>query len=361
MTVSEPTTEPPDQGPPLTAISREHPTPPDHVRREWIACLACAALGGGLMAPARKALAQGAEPYPSRTIKLVTSYAAGNIADSLARLVAQKLSDLLKQAVVVENRPGQGGSLGAQGVAKAPADGYTLLFTAMAAIAINPHVYARVGYDPVRDFSPVTAVARTGAGVLYVNPELKVNSLGELIALSKAKPGFLNYGTAGSGTVPHLNTEALKAVTGLNATHIPYKGAAAVLNDVAGGQIHFAQESAGVVLPQLKSGRVKALVATGTERLAALPDLPAITEVVTGFNPIQPWMGILAPAGTPSARIALIDTALRSAIQEADFRERLVQLGLVPMGVGPEPFATLIRVDLERFAAMVKALKLQAD
>jgi tripartite-type tricarboxylate transporter receptor subunit TctC len=335
--------------------------PADPSRRDWIAGTASAVLGGVLMGSTQSLIAQTAEAYPSRTIKLVTSYAAGNIADSLARLVAQRLSDLLKQPVVVENRPGQGGSLGAQGVAKAPADGYTLLFSAMAAIAINPHVYARVGYDPVRDFSPVTAVARTGSGVLYVNPELKVNTLAELIALSKAKPGFLNYGTAGSGTVPHLNTEALKAVTGLNATHIPYKGAAAVLNDVAGGQIHFAQESAGVVIPQLKTGRVKALAATGTERLAALPDLPAITELVPGFMPIQPWMGILAPAGMPAARVAMIDTAMRSAIQEADFKERLHQLGLVPMGIGPDPFSSMIKADLERFAVMVKALKLQAD
>lgn len=353
------------QTPSLDTFAQASPEPlhvqSDPKRRAWLAGMTGAALGGGLLGVAGHAIAQAVETYPSRTIKLVTSYAAGNIADSLARLVAQRLSDALKQSVVVENRPGQGGSLGAQGVAKAPADGYTLLFSAMAAIAINPHVYARVGYDPVRDFSPVTAVARTGSGVLYVNPELKVNTLAELIALSKAKPGFLNYGTAGSGTVPHLNTEALKAVTGLNATHIPYKGAAAVLNDVAGGQIHFAQESAAVVLPQLKSGRVKALVATGTERLAALPDLPAITEGVPGFVPIQPWMGILAPTGTPAARIAMIDTTLRAAIVETEFRERLNQLGLVPMGIGPDPFATQIKADLERFAVMVKALKLQAD
>jgi len=340
---------------------RSPPELADPARRDWLASLSGAALGASVLGPVSHAFAQTGEAYPSRPLKLVTSYAAGNIADSLARLVAQRLSDLLKQPVVVENRPGQGGSLGAQGVAKAPADGYTLLFSAMAAIAINPHVYARVGYDPIRDFSPITAVARTGAGVLYVNPELKVNTLAELIALSKAKPGFLNYGTAGSGTVPHLNTEALKAVTGLNATHIPYKSASAVLNDVAGGQIHFAQESAGVVVPQLKSGRVKALAATGTERLAALPDLPAITELVPGFVPIQPWMGILAPAGTPTPRVVAIDTAMQTVMQEAEFRERLNQLGLVPMGVGPEAFGKTIRGDLERFAVMVKALKLQAD
>jgi tripartite-type tricarboxylate transporter receptor subunit TctC len=301
------------------------------------------------------------DDFPARPVKLVTSYAAGNIADALARQVAQRLSELWKQPVVVENRPGQGGSLGAQLVSKAPADGYTLLFSAMAALAINPHVYPRVGYSPLQDFLPITAVARTGAGVLYVQPELKVNTLAELIALSKARPGFLNYGTAGSGTVPHLNTEALKAVTGLNATHIPYKAAAAVLNDVAGGQIHFAQESAGVVLPQLKTGRVKALVATGTERLTALPDLPAITEVVPGFVPIQPWMGVLAPAGTPASRVAFIDNSVQGLLRESEFRERLQQLGLVPLGLGPEAFGQTLRRDLDRFEGMVRTLKLQAD
>ncbi|MEY4864494.1 MAG: hypothetical protein RLZ51_2589 [Pseudomonadota bacterium] len=334
-------------------------------RRQLLASATALGLGMTLAGRTSRVGAQSKTPahddFPSRPVKLVTSYAAGNIADALARQVAQRLAEVWKQPVVVENRPGQGGSLGAQQVAKAPPDGYTLLFSAMAALAINPHVYSRVGYNPLQDFLPVTAVARTGPGVLYVNPELKVSSLAELIALSKARPGFLNYGTAGSGTVPHLNTEALKAVTGLNATHVPYKAASAVLNDVAGGQIHFAQESAGVVLPQVKSGRVKALVATGTERLAALPDLPAITEVVPGFVPIQPWMGVLAPAGTPAARIVSIDAAIQGVLRESEFRERLTQLGLVPLGLGPEVFAQTLRKDLDRFEGMVKTLKLQAD
>jgi tripartite-type tricarboxylate transporter receptor subunit TctC len=334
---------------------------PDRHRRRWIQAAAGSVLGPLVLGPTLPRSAWAQEAFPGRPVKLITSYAAGNIADSLARAVAQRLSEIWKQAVVVENRPGQGGSLGAQIVAKAPADGYTLLFSAMAALAINPHVYTRVGYQPIQDFIPITAIARTGAGILYVNPELKVNTLGELIALSKAKPGTLNYGTAGSGTVPHLNTEALKAVTGLNATHIPYKGAAAVLNDVAGGQIHFAQESVGVVLPQVKAGRVRALVATGTERLPALPELPAITEVVPGFVPIQPWMGLLAPAGTPAARIAAIDAAAQSVLREAEFKERLQQLGLVALGLGPDAFARTLRTDLDRFEGMVKTLKLQAD
>lgn len=340
-------------------------TSSDFNRRHMIASTSALGLGLTLAGRTRPVAAQNKVPahddFPSRPVKLVTSYAAGNIADALARQVAQRLAEVWKQPVVVENRPGQGGSLGAQQVAKAPPDGYTLLFSAMAALAINPHVYSRVGYNPVQDFVPVTAVARTGPGILYVNPELKVSSLSDLIALSKARPGFLNYGTAGSGTVPHLNTEALKVVTGLNATHVPYKAAAAVLNDVAGGQIHFAQESAGVVLPQVKSGRVKAIVATGTERIPALPELPAISEVVPGFIPIQPWMGLLVPAGTPAARIAGINAATQEVVRDAEFRERLQQLGLVPLGLGPEAFAQTLRKDLDRFEGMVKALKLQAD
>ena len=340
------------------------PHPTSHLndsRRQCVKSVAGGLLGTALADMAMPRLARAQEAFPSRPVKLITSYAAGNIADSLARAVAQRLSEIWKQPVVVENRPGQGGSLGAQLASKVPPDGHTLLFSAMAALSINPHVYSRVGYQPVQDFMPITAIARTGAGILYVNPDLKVSTLSELIALSKSRPGWLNYGTAGSGTVPHLNTEALKAVTGLNATHIPYKSAAAVLNDVAGGQIHFAQESAGVVLPQVKAGRVRALVATGTERLTALPDLPAITEEVPGFVPIQPWMGLLAPAGTPTARVAAIDVAAQAMLREQDFKDRLQSLGLVPLGLGPDAFSQTLRSDLARFEGMVKTLKLQAD
>ena len=305
--------------------------------------------------------ARAQEAYPSRPVKLVVSYAAGNVADVLARMVAQKLSERLGQQVIVETRPGQGGSLGAQVVAKSPPDGYTLLFSAMAAIAINPHVYARVGYDPIADFAPIAALAQTRSGLLYANLDLKANTLPELVALAKANPGTLNYGTAGSGTVPHLNTEQLKGLTGLDATHVPYKAAAAVMTDVIGGRIQFAQESAAVVLPQVRAGKVKALAATGPDRVRELPDLPAITEMVPNFDPVRPWMGLLAPAGTPPSHVARLADAAAAVLAQPDTRERIVAADLVVLGLGPADFARTIRRDLDRFGVVVKQLKLQAD
>jgi tripartite-type tricarboxylate transporter receptor subunit TctC len=327
-------------------------------RRQLITSLAAAGL---MTAWPGLGVAQTAEPYPNRPVKLVVSYAAGNIADVLARSVAQKLSDHWKQPVVVENRPGQGGSLGAQIVAKSTPDGYTLLFSAMAAIAINPHVYQRVGYDPIADFVPITAVARTNASILYAGLDVKANTFAELLALSKAQPGTLNYGTAGSGTVPHLNMEALKGLTGLDVTHVPYKAAAAVLTDVVGGRIQIAQESSAVVLPQLRAGKIKAIAVTGSERLRELKDIPALSEIVPQFEPVQPWMGVLAPAGTPPARVAQVHAALASILKQPDLEERIASLDLKLLGLDPGVFARTVRADLDRFGVMVKALKLQAD
>lgn len=299
--------------------------------------------------------------WPTRPVKLIVSYGAGNVADVLARIVAQKLSEQIRQPVIVENRPGQGGSLGAQVAVKAPPDGYTLLFSAMAAIAINPHVYARVGYDPIADLVPITAIAQTGSGIMYVTPELKANTLAELIAASRAAPGTMNYGTAGSGTVPHLNMELLKGMSGLDATHIPYKAASAVLTDVVGGRIQMAQESSAVVLPQVKAGKVKAIAIVGTERMPELKDVPAITETVPGYDPVRPWMGVLAPAGVAPARVARIHAAVSAAIGTPDVRERIAAADLHLLDLGPAEFARTVKRDLDRYGGMVRTLKLQAD
>lgn len=305
--------------------------------------------------------AQSTDDYPKRPVRLVVSYGAGNIADQLARLVAQKLSEQIGQPVVVENRPGQGGSLGAQVVAKATPDGYTLLFSAMAAIAINPHVYSRVGYDPIADFVPITAIAITRSGILYTNLDLKATTLKELVALSRASPGTLNYGTSGSGTVPHLNMELLKGLTGLDATHVPYKAAAAVMTDVIGGRIHMAQESAGVVMPQIKAGKVRALAIVGNEPMAELPGVAPITATVPTYDAVRPWMGCMGPAGVPAARIAWLDAALQRVLAAPDMRQRIAALNLDLLGTGPAGFAGMVKHDLDRFGPMVKTLKLQAD
>ena len=301
-----------------------------------------------------------ADDYPSKPIRLVVSYAAGNVTDVLARIIAQKLSEQWKQSIVIDNRPGLGGSLGAQTVAKAPNDGYTLVFAAMASFAINPHVYANVGYDPLTDFTPIVGVAYPN-GVLYANVDLKANTLAELVAYSKANPAALSYGSAGNGTVPHLNMEALKARTGLDATHVPYKAAGAVLTDVIGGRLQLAQESLGVVLAQIKAGKVKAIVAFSKRRLPQLPELPAVTEVLPGFEPVTPWLGILGPAGIPRERAAQIHAAVATILKQPDVVERLAANGMDVLSTDPAQFKAQIKNDYERMGKLSRDLKLKVD
>lgn len=301
-----------------------------------------------------------ADDYPNKPVRLVVSYAAGNITDMLARIVAQKLSEQLKQPFIVDNRPGQGGSFGAQIVSKAPPDGYTLVFAAMASFAINPHLYGSVGYDPNVDFSPIVGVAFPN-GVLYANNDLKVNTLPELIRYSKANPGQLNYGSAGNGTVPHLNMEMLKAQTGMLATHVPYKAAGAVTTDVIGGSIQLAEESLGVVLPQIKAANVKAIVAFSKNRLSQLPNLPAITEILPDLEPVTPWLGILGPAGMPRERVDRIHAAVAAILRQPEVVAKLNANAMEVLNSDPSQFKSQIKIDYERLGKLVRDLKLKVD
>lgn len=304
--------------------------------------------------------ASATDDYPNKPVRLVVSYAAGNITDVLGRIIAQRLSEQWKQPVLVENRPGQGGSTGAQQVVKAPADGYTLLFSAMAAMAINPHVYQRVGYDPNADFVPIVGVAYPN-GLIYVGADVKANTLDELVRLSKSQPGILNYGSPGSGTVPHLNVEALKARTGLDATHVPYKAAVAVMTDVVGGRIHFAQESIGVVMPQIQSGRIRPVVALTPRRLPQLPDLPTIGEVLPGFESVTPWLGIFAPAGVPQSVVRKVHESVAQALREPEIVARINAAGMEVLNLPPAEFKRTVSQDVERLGVLVRKLDLKAD
>ncbi|MBL8378708.1 MAG: tripartite tricarboxylate transporter substrate binding protein [Burkholderiales bacterium] len=311
-----------------------------------VACAAPAALGQAA--------------YPERPVRLVVSYAAGNVADVTARLVADGLTAKWGHAMVVENRPGQGGSLGAQAVSKAPTDGYTLLFSAMAAFGINPHVYPNVGYDPKKDFVPIVGVA-VPDGLLVANVGLKWGSLADLVQLSKTTPGGLYYGSAGSGTVPHLNMEALKARTGLVATHVPYKGVAAVTTDLIGGRIHLQQDALTPMLPHLRAGKVRAVAVTGPRRLAQLPDVPTIDELLPGFEAVRPWMGLLAPAGTPRAVVDRVHRDVEELLRQPALIERMQGIGLNVMSAGPAEFARLVAGEYDRLGELVRTLKLKVD
>ncbi len=298
--------------------------------------------------------------YPTRPVRLVVSYAPGNVTDTLARLIAERLVDKWGQAVAVENRPGQGGSLGAQSVAQAPADGYTLLFAAMASMAINPHLYGNVGYNALKDFAPIINVAYPNS-VMVVNPNLKINSLQELVDYSKANPTALNYGTAGNGTVAHLNTEALKLQSGLIAQHVPYKAANAVLTDLLGERIQFQQEGLAVLLPHIQANKLTALATGSAQRLPQLPDVPTIAEIFPGYQAVTPWLGIFAPAGTPQPIVAKINRDVAGILQEPAIQEKLRINGLNPVGDSAQAFTEVIANDYERLGTLVKQLGLKVD
>jgi tripartite-type tricarboxylate transporter receptor subunit TctC len=327
--------------------------------RQCLRVVAALALAGAVGLPLH---AQTADPgkYPERPVRLIVSYAAGNVTDTLARIVSDKLSAQWGQAVTVENRPGQGGSIGAQTAVKAPADGYTLLFSAMAAMAINPHLYSNLGYDVRKDFAPIINVAYPDS-LIVTTPSLHIHTLKALVEYSKANPTALNYGTAGNGTVPHLNMEAIKGMTGLVAQHVPYKAASAVMTDVMGGRLQLQGESVAVVLPQIKAGKLVPIAATSLKRLSQLPDVPTVTETVPGYVPVVPWLGIFAPVGTPPAIIAKVNQDISAVLRMPDVQERFTTFGLTTSGDGPQEFAKTINADYERLGKLVKQLGLKVD
>lgn len=300
--------------------------------------------------------------YPQRPVRLIVSYAAGNVTDILARIVADKLTEKWGQPVVVDNKPGQGGSLGAQLAAKAPNDGHTLLFSAMAALAINPHVYPNLGYDAQRDFAPIINVASPD-GLVVVPPSLNIHAYAQLVAYSRANPTSINYGSAGSGTVPHLNIETLKAGTGLLAQHVPYKAASTAMADLIGGRIQLQSDASSVLMPQVKAGKlvpIMALTSSG-KRLPQLPDVPTMSEAASGIRPVVTWLGILAPAGTPAGIIAKVHRDVSAVLAMRDVQEKFDGAGLAIQGEGPEAFAKTIASDHERLGKLVKQLNLKVD
>lgn len=337
-------------------MTSPHHTITPHLQRRRIAL---AGIGMAFLAGSGAALANDAATYPQRPVRLVVSYAAGNITDVLARVIAESLATKWGQPVVVENKPGQGGSLGAQIAARSTPDGYTLLFSAMAAMAINPHVYANVGYDPRRDFAAIVNVAYPDS-LMVVNAQLGVKTWAQLVDYSKKNPNTINYGTAGNGTVPHLNMEAIKQRTGLQAQHVPYKGAAAVLTDVIGGRLQLQQETSAVLLPQIKTGKLVAL-ASGPNRHPELPDVPTFGEAIPGYVPVTPWLGMLAPAGTPEAIVNKINRDVREILAQPAMKARLAGHGLSIADGTPQEFASTLRKDHERLGLLTQQLNLKVD
>ena len=291
--------------------------------------------------------------YPTKPIRLVVPFPAGGATDILARAVAQKLTEAWGQAVVVDNRPGAGGNIGSELVAKAAPDGYTLEMGTVGTHAINASLYAKMPYDHVKDFAPVILVAGV-PNVLVVNPSVPANSVQELVAYAKANPGKLNFASSGSGTSIHLSGELFKVMAGVQMTHIPYKGSAQALQDLIGGQVQLMFDNLPPSLPQIKSGKLRALGVTTAARSAALPDTPTIAESgLPGFE-ASSWFGVLAPAGTSPVIIAKLNAEIAKWLATPEAKEKLVAIGANIAGGTPEDFARHIAAETLKWAKVVK-------
>ena len=291
--------------------------------------------------------------YPARPVRIVVPSPPGGGTDIVARVLAQHFSKATGQPFFVENKPGAGNMIGIEFVARAPADGYTVLFVA-STLALNSVLYKKVPYDPGRDFAPIT-LAATAPNVLVVNPALPAKSLAELIALAKAKPGALSYGTPGIGTSPHLSMELLKSMAGIDLQHVPYRGTAAAVTDVIGGQIAATFANALTAKPQVDSGRVRALAVSGPNRIEAFPGVPPVAEAgVPGYEAMQ-WYGLAAPAGTPAPIVARLHAEAAKALQSDEMKEKLALDGAQPVGSTPAEFGALIRRELDKWTRVVRA------
>jgi len=293
-----------------------------------------------------------ADRYPSRPIRIVIPSGAGGITDILGRVIAQKLTDSFGQQVVIDNRPGASGIVGSQIVAKAAPDGYTLLMVFPSHV-VNPSLYASMPYDTVKAFAPVTLVSAVSA-VLVVPTELPARSVQELIALSKDKSFKVNYGSVGRGSLGHLSSELLRSMTGMNITHISYKGSPQIMTALLSGEIQmYLIASAGTVMPHLKSGRLRALGVSSTKRIPSLPDVPPIAEAVPGYE-ARGWNGILAPAGTAKAIVDRLHDEIVLIVQSPEFNKQLAIEGALPVGNTPAEFAAVIKADIGKWAKVVK-------
>jgi tripartite-type tricarboxylate transporter receptor subunit TctC len=292
------------------------------------------------------------DAYPNKPVMIVVPQAAGGANDAIARIVAQKLSENTGQSFVVDNRPGAGGNIGTALTARARPDGYTLLLTADSAYVINPALYKNAGFNPLKDFEPVSTVATSGY-VIVANSTFAAKNIGELIEVARASPGKVTIGSAGNGTVNHLFGEMLSKAAGIRMTHVPYKGASAAVTDLVGGQVQVSVQSLPSSLPFIRSDKLKVLGVVNERRLSSLPDVPTVAETVKGLS-YNPWYGLLAPAGTPEAIVARLQAELAKVLDSADVKERLAAIGCEPMKSTPAKFATQIREELPRWAQIVK-------
>lgn len=306
------------------------------------------------------AYAQSVPAYPVKPVRIIVPFTPGGPADAIARPIAQGLTERWPHPVVIDYRPGAGGNIGAEALAKSPPDGYTLMVSTPGIIAVNPSMYAKVPFDTLRDFTGVTNGVTT-ANIMIVHPSLPVRNVKELIELARARPGQLTYASAGNGSASHLGTEVFKSVAKVNIVHIPYKGAAPAVTDLMGGHVQLMIIGMAVGLPAARGGKARALGVTSLGRSPAAPELPTLNESgLPGFEVLN-WMGVIAPAKTPPELIARISGEIRAILQAPDVRERLLKQGLEPAGTTPEAFDALIRSEIARWSAVVRQAGIKPD
>jgi tripartite-type tricarboxylate transporter receptor subunit TctC len=293
-----------------------------------------------------------AQQYPTKPVKIVVAFTAGGTTDIMARMLAQKLTEKLRQPFVIENKPGAGGNLGTETVVRAPADGYTLIINSVGPMAVNPSLYKNLSYNPLTDLVPVAQISDV-PNVLVVHPSLKVNDLKGLIAYAKSKPGQLNYASTGIGTSSHLSSFMLASRAGFEATHVPYKGAEA-LKDLLAGRIQFMFATIPSVIQHIKAGNLVALGVSSARRSRSMPDVPTIAE--SGFPGFEAgsWFGIFAPKGTPPEIIAVLNRATNEAIAEKSIEARMIEEGADPAAGTPEKFGAFVRGEYEKWRTVVR-------
>ncbi|MDO9114312.1 MAG: tripartite tricarboxylate transporter substrate binding protein [Polaromonas sp.] len=311
--------------------------------------LALGLCGAGLALASGLAAAQ--TSYPNKPVRLIVPFAAGGTTSILARMLAERMGQHMGQPIIVDNRPGAGGNVGMDIVAKAEPDGYTILMGPIG-LAINPALYAKMPFDPIKDLAPIGLYAGV-PNLLVVHPAVPANNVKELVAYAKAHPGKLNYASNGNGTSSHLAAEMLKSAAGVDIVHVPYKGGGPAMQDLIGGQVSMLFDQMPAVLPQVQGGRVRALGVSSVKRSAAAQDIPAVSESLPGFD-MTVWFGFLAPKGTPADIVARLNAEMNRALKDTGFQSQLAGMGVTPMPGSSAEFGSFIRREMTHWAKVVK-------
>ena len=301
-----------------------------------------------------------AQTYPTKSIRCVVPYPPGGPTDIIGRAIAQKLAESLGQPVIIDNRGGAAGTIGSEQVARSPADGYTLLWGTPGTHGIAPSIYPKLGYDPVKDFAPITLIA-LGTNLMVVHPSVPARSVQEFVALAKSRPGKLNFGSSGNGATSHMAGEMLKVMAGIDMVHVPFKGAAPAIVALMGGEVDMAILDTPPLLPQIRAGKLRVLAVASERRSRVLPQVPTLAESgLPGYH-ASSWHGLFAPAGTPREIVARLHTEVAQIVRLPDITERLSAQGVEPVANTPEQFAEFIKAEITRWSRVVKASRAKID